>query len=258
MRRISESAEDRWGRRQIEQENKKKREKKKEDTDKIKRFVERAEEKDPRVIKKRMEDKEAREAKKKAKGAGKREAEEAAKKAAEEEAAKGAAAAEDAKAAKANAKKELEKQKKALRKEKARLREQSARADGWVGHPGEDDVEELATPSTSNDATRSRRSATRLEANENEDAIVAVLTRELAKLEGDEERGARPRLTSREASRGGNQGGTKVRSLGRRGRDQAARQGVQPEVPHGHEGPVGARRRVRVRTRRESEPRRRL
>ena len=180
-----ESAEDRWGRRQIEQENKKKREKsKKEDTDKIKRFVERAEEKDPRVIKKRMEDKEAREAKKKAKGAGKREAEEAAKKAAEEEAAKAAAAAEDAKAAKANAKKELDKQKKALRKEKARLREQSARADGWVGHPGEDDVEELANSFDVQRCDEIKALNDELEANENEDAIVAVLTRELAKLEG--------------------------------------------------------------------------
>lgn len=180
-----ESAEDRWGRRQIEQENKKKREKsKKEDTDKIKRFVERAEEKDPRVIKKRMEDKEAREAKKKAKGAGKREAEEAAKKAAEEEAAKAAAAAEEAKAAKANAKKELDKQKKALRKEKARLREQSARADGWVGHPGEDDVEELANSFDVQRCDEIKALNDELEANENEDAIVAVLTRELAKLEG--------------------------------------------------------------------------
>ena len=180
-----ESAEDRWGRRQIEQENKKKREKKKkEDTDKIRRFVERAEEKDPRVIKKRMEDKEAREAKKKAKGAGKREAEEAAKKAAEEEAAKAAAAAEEAKAAKANAKKELEKQKKALRKEKARLREQSARADGWVGHPGEDDVEELANSFSVQRCDEIKALCDEIEANENEDAIVAVLTRELAKLEG--------------------------------------------------------------------------
>jgi len=180
-----ESAEDRWGRRQIEQENKKKRaESKKMDSDKIKRFVEYAEEKDPRTIKKRLEDKEAREAKKMAKGAGKREAEEAAKKAAEEAAAAAAVAAEAAKASKANAKKELEKQKKALRKEKARLREQGARADGWVGHPGEDDVEELAGAFDVERANELKSLNDELEACGDEDAIVAVLTRELAKLEG--------------------------------------------------------------------------
>uniref|UniRef100_A0A7R9XX86 J domain-containing protein n=1 Tax=Micromonas pusilla TaxID=38833 RepID=A0A7R9XX86_MICPS len=139
-----EQAEDRYARREMERENKAKREKEKKlDTKKIKTFVERAEAADPRVIKKKLEEKEAREAKKHAKGAGRREAEEAAKKEAEAAAAAAAKAAEDDKLAKANAKKELEKQKKALRKEKARLREIASTAEGWVGHPGEEDVEEL-------------------------------------------------------------------------------------------------------------------
>jgi len=203
-----ESAEDRWGRRQIEQENKKKRaESKKMDSDKIKRFVEYAEEKDPRTIKKRLEDKEAREAKKMAKGAGKREAEEAAKKAAEEAAAAAAVAAEAAKASKANAKKELEKQKKALRKEKARLREQGARADGWVGHPGEDDVEELAGAFDVERANELKSLNDELEACGDEDAIVAVLTRELAKLEGakSEERKAAADAAAQRAKSDGSQ-----------------------------------------------------
>ena len=79
-----EQAEDRYARREMERENKAKREKEKKlDTKKIKTFVERAEAADPRVIKKKLEEKEAREAKKHAKGAGRREAEEAAKKEAE-------------------------------------------------------------------------------------------------------------------------------------------------------------------------------
>ena len=139
-----ETAEDREHKRWMERENKGMREaEKKKDTKIIKAFIEAAEANDPRVLKKRQEEKDAREAKRMAKGAGKREAEEAAKKAAEEAAAAAAAAAEAEKAAKANAKKELEKQKKALRKEKARLREIAKQAEGWVGHPGEDDVEEL-------------------------------------------------------------------------------------------------------------------
>ena len=79
-----EQAEDRYARREMERENKAKREKEKKlDTKKIKTFVERAEAADPRVIKKKLEEKEAREAKKHVKGAGRREAEEAAKKEAE-------------------------------------------------------------------------------------------------------------------------------------------------------------------------------
>ena len=140
----TESAEDRWQRREMEKENKKKREEaKKADTKRIKTFITRAEECDPRVLKKKREEREAREAKKLAKGAGRREAEAAAAKAAEEAAAAAARAAEEEKAQKANAKKELEKQKKALRKEKQRLRELASAAEGWVGHPGEDEVEEL-------------------------------------------------------------------------------------------------------------------
>ena len=139
-----ESADDRWQRREMEKENKKKREEaKKADTKRIKTFITRAEECDPRVLKKKREEREAREAKKLAKGAGRREAEAAAAKAAEEAAAAAARAAEEEKAQKANAKKELEKQKKALRKEKQRLRELASAAEGWVGHPGEDEVEEL-------------------------------------------------------------------------------------------------------------------
>ena len=139
-----ETAEDRTHKRWMERENKRMRdEEKKQDTKKIKAFIEKAEANDPRVLKKRQEEKEAREAKRKAKGAGKKEAEEAARKKAEEEAAAAAAAAEAEKATKANAKKELEKQKKALRKEKARLREVAKHADGWVGAPSEEDIEEL-------------------------------------------------------------------------------------------------------------------
>ena len=65
-----ETAEDRWQRREMEKDNKKKREEaKKADTKKIKSFIQRAEEADPRVLKKRKEEKEAREAKRLAKGA---------------------------------------------------------------------------------------------------------------------------------------------------------------------------------------------
>ena len=75
----TESAEDRWQRREMEKENKKKREEaKKADTKRIKTFITRAEECDPRVLKKKREEREAREAKKLAKGAGRREAEVAA------------------------------------------------------------------------------------------------------------------------------------------------------------------------------------
>ena len=140
----TESAEDRWQRREMEKENKKKREEeKKADTKRIKQFIGLAEDTDPRVIKRRKEEKEAREAKKLAKGAGRREAEAAAAKAAEEAALKAAEEAAKAKVDKAAAKKELEKQKKALRKEKARLRENAARAAGVDGYPGEDKVEDL-------------------------------------------------------------------------------------------------------------------
>ena len=140
----TESADDRWQRREMEKENKKKREEeKKADTKRIKQFIGLAEDTDPRVIKRRKEEKEAREAKKLAKGAGRREAEAAAAKAAEEAALKAAEEAAKAKVEKAAAKKELEKQKKALRKEKARLRENAARAAGVDGYPGEDKVEDL-------------------------------------------------------------------------------------------------------------------
>ena len=138
----TESAEDRWQRREMEKENKKKREEaKKADTKRIKTFITRAEECDPRVLKKKREEREAREAKKLAKGAG------GARRRLQPRKPRGAAAAaraaEEEKAQKANAKKELEKQKKALRKEKQRLRELASAAEGWVGHPGEDEVEEL-------------------------------------------------------------------------------------------------------------------
>jgi len=139
-----ESADDRGHKRHLEGENKKKRmAEKKKDTIIIKAFVERAELFDPRVLKKKQEEKDAREARRTAKGSGKKEAEEAAKLEAETAAAAAAAAAEADKAGKVSAKKELEKQKKALRKEKARLRDIGKNAEGWVGHPGEDDVEEL-------------------------------------------------------------------------------------------------------------------
>ena len=180
-----ETAEDRWQRREMEKDNKKKREEaKKADTKKIKSFIQRAEEADPRVLKKRKEEKEAREAKRLAKGAGKREAEEAARKAAEESAAAAAAAEAAAKEAKANAKKELEKQKKLIRKEKARLRTVSAKAEGWIGHPGDAEVEELCG-ALNFAALKALCDAA--EPLEDPDAIVAALCEALASVEGAEQ-----------------------------------------------------------------------
>ena len=177
-----ETAEDRWQRREMEKDNKKKREEaKKADTKKIKTFIQRAEEVDPRVLKKRKEEKEAREAKRLAKGAGKREAEEAARKAAEEAAAAAAAAEVAAKEAKANAKKELEKQKKLLRKEKARLRDISAKAEGWIGHPGDAEVEELCGAL---DFAALKALCDASESLEDPDAVVAALCEALAGVEG--------------------------------------------------------------------------
>jgi len=88
-----------------------------------------------------------------------------------------------------------------LRKEKARLREQSARADGWVGQPGEDDVEELANSFSVQRCDEIKALCDEIEANENEDAIVAVLTRELTKLEGakSEERKAAAEAAAKRA-----------------------------------------------------------
>ena len=190
-----ETAEDRWQRREMEKDNKKKREEaKKADTKKIKSFIQRAEEADPRVLKKRKEEKEAREAKRLAKGAGKREAEEAARKAAEESAAAAAAEAA-AKEAKANAKKELEKQKKLLRKEGApshRLRQ----GGGWIGHP--------VTPRLRNCAARSlRRSGAvrRGRAPRDPDAIVAALCGALAASRAPSRRNARRRRRRRRRAR---------------------------------------------------------
>lgn len=139
-----EEADGREHKRWMQRENERmRREAKREETAKIRAFIEAMEEHDPRVIAHKAEEYEKRTKKKREKEAARQKKEEEDRLAAEQAAKDAAEKAEKDKADKADAKKNREKEKKLVRKERARLRALAEPLREDENFPGDMGVEKL-------------------------------------------------------------------------------------------------------------------